>query len=191
MTAVAQDRPAPPAIDPRAPMIARTDRIVIDRPLKAFWDWSLATPLQDILPSTGALPGVVGTTQLTPGDWGVAGARRNVHLSDGSGCTEQILEASPPEHFRYQVWDYTTAAARPLAYAIGEFRYRAVDHSRTELIWTYAFRLRDDRFPGVLGPVGRWLLRVTFLDHAYATLMRDTLKAMKAKAERDIAPSAA
>jgi hypothetical protein len=182
---VSKDLPPPPTIDPAAPMIARTDRIVIDQPLQAFWDWSLTTPLESILPATGALPGVVGTTQLTPGDWGVPGARRAVHLSDGSGCAEQILEASPPEHFRYQVWGYTTAAARPVAYAIGEFRYRALDPARTELTWTYAFRLRRDRFPGILGPLGRWLMRIVFLDGAYAVLMHDTLKAMKAGAGRE------
>jgi hypothetical protein len=58
-----------------------------------------------------------------------------------------------------------------------------VGGDRTEVVWTYAFRLRSDRFPGFLGPLGRWLLRVVFLDRAYAVLMRETLKAMKAYAE--------
>ncbi|WP_299543666.1 SRPBCC family protein [Phenylobacterium sp.] len=176
--------PPPPAIDPRAPMIARTDRIVIERPAPALFDWNMAQKLEDNLPATGALPGVVGTTQLTPGPWGVPGARRIVHLSDGAGATEQVLEMIPGERFRYQVWDYTTAAARPIAYAIGEFRYVALDAGRTEVVWTYAFRLRADRFPGFLGPLGRWLLKAAFLDRAYAVLMRETLKTMKAGAER-------
>src|SRR5947208_11517895 len=132
------DLPPPPAIDPAAPMIARTDRIVVDRPRQALFDWNMAQKLEDSLPATGALPGVVGTTQLTPGDWGVSGARRIVHLSDGASATEQILEMTPGEQFRYQVWDYTTAAARPIAYAIGEFRYVAVDAATTEVVWTYA-----------------------------------------------------
>ena len=184
MSARPTDLPPPPAIDPRAPMIARTDRVVIDRPQQALFDWNMAQKLEDNLPATAALPGVVGTTQLTPGAWGVPGARRIVHLSDGASATEQILELIPGERFRYQVWDYTTAAARPIAYAIGEFRYVALDDRRTEVIWTYAFRLRGDRFPGFLGPLGRWLLKVAFLDRAYAVLMRETLKAMKVGAER-------
>jgi hypothetical protein len=173
----------PPAIDPAAPMIARTDRIVIDRDPMTFSEWSRTAKLEDSLPATGRLPGVVGATQLTPGEWGGAGARRLVRLSDGGSATEQVLEDVPGERFRYQVWDYTTAAARPIHYAIGEFRYRALEGGRMELIWTYAFRLRPNRFPGFLGPVGRWLLKVAFLDRAYAVLMRETLKAMKAGAE--------
>jgi hypothetical protein len=178
------DLSPPPVIDPAAPMISRTDRVVIERPRKALFDWNMAQKLEDNLPATGALPGVVGTTLLTPGDWGVPGARRIVHLSDGAGATEQILEFVPGERFRYQVWDYTTPAARPIAYAIGEFRYVALDERRTEVVWTYAFHLRGDRFPGFLGPLGRWLLKVVFLDRAYAVLMAETLKAMKAGAER-------
>jgi hypothetical protein len=177
------DLPPPPAIDPTAAMIARTDRIVVDLPVKDFWDWSVQAPLESILGDTGGLPGVVGTTALTPGPWGAPGERRIVHLSDGSSCTEQILAASPPHGFRYQVWNYSTAAARPIAYAVGEFRHVALDGERTEVVWTYAFRLRGDRFPGVLGPVGRWILKTAFLDRAYATLMRETLEAMKQGAE--------
>ena len=164
-------------------MIARTERIVVDCPVQAFWDWSVATPLEDILTGAGGLPGVIATTPLTSGAWGAPGERRIVRLSDGSSCTEQILTADPPDGFRYQVWDYSTAAARPVAYALGEFRHVAVGGGRTEVVWTYAFRLRGDRFPGVLGPIGRMLMKAAFLDRAYATLMREALEAMKAGAE--------
>ncbi|THD77012.1 MAG: hypothetical protein E7812_13705 [Phenylobacterium sp.] len=177
------DLPPPPVVDPAAPMIARTERIVVDRPIGALSEWLRTAKLEDQLTPTKGLPGVVGTTQLTPGEWGVPGARRVVHLSDGGSATEQILEFFPADRFRYVVWDYTTAAARPIAYAVGEFRYVALDAGRTEIIWTYAFRLRSNRFPGVLGGLGRWLMRVAFLDRAYAQLMRTTLAAMKAGAE--------
>ena len=173
----------PPAVDPGAPMIARTERIVIERPVRVLSDWMRTAKLEDQLRPTKGLPGVVGATQLTPGPWGDPGARRIVHLSDGASATEQVLEFIPAERFRYLVWDYTTAAARPIAYAVGEFRYVALDSGRTELVWTYAFRLRPNRFPGMLGGLGRWLMRVAFLDRAYATLMRTTLAAIKAGAE--------
>lgn len=163
-------------------MIARTERIVIARPPHALHDWMSSVPLEAQLPATPRLPGVVGTTLLTK-TWGEVGSRRIVHLSDGAQATEQILQLEPGERFRYVVWDYTTPAARPIAYAIGEFRFRPVDGERTELIWTYAFRLRGDRFPGILGPLGRWLMRVAFLDTAYAELMREALKTTKAGAE--------
>ncbi len=175
----------PPTIETGAPMIARTDRITVDLPPLALSETLQTAKLEDQLPETRGLPGVVGTTQLTSGEWGRPGARRVVHLSDGGSATEQVLEYAPGERFRYQVWDYTTAAARPIAYAIGEFRYLPLPGGRTELVWTYAFRLRADRFPGVLGPFGRWLLKTVFLDRAYAVLMRETLKAMKAHAEAE------
>ena len=177
------DLAPPPVIDPAAPMIARTDRIVVDLPPLALSEKMKTAKLEDQLTETRGLPGVVGTTQLTPGEWGGAGARRMVHLSDGGSATEQVLEYVPGEGFRYQVWDYTTAAARPIAYAIGEFRYLPLPGDRTEVVWTYAFRLRNDRFPGFLGPLGRWLLKTAFLDRAYAVLMSETLKAMKRYAE--------
>jgi len=177
------DLAPPPVIDPDAPMIARTDRIVIDLPPGPLFELLQKAKLEDQLTETRGLPGVVGTTQLTPGEWGRAGSRRVVHLSDGGSATEQVLEYVPGERFRYQVWDYTTAAARPIAYAIGEFRYLPFAGNRTEVVWTYAFRLRSDRFPGFLGPLGRWLLKVAFLDRAYAVLMAETLKAMKRYAE--------
>ena len=169
-------------MDPAAPMISRTDRIVVDRTPQALCHWMMTSKLEDSLPDTGALPGVIGTTLLTP-TWGVVGARRVVHLSDGGSATEQILEFVAGERFRYQVWDYTTAAAKPILYAVGEFRYTPLDGGRTELSWTYSFRLRSNRFPGFLGPLGRWLLKTVFVDRPYAVLMRETLKATKTGAE--------
>ncbi|THD60561.1 SRPBCC family protein [Phenylobacterium sp.] len=183
MTAEAPLAP-PPAIDPLAPMIARTERIVVERRPEAAYAYVVLGPLRDMIPQTRRLPGVTGVTPLTPGPWGAVGGRRHVHLSDGSQTTEQVLEAIPGERFRYEVWDYSTAAAKPIAYALGEFRFVALAGGRTEIVWTYAFRLRGDVFPGNLGGVGRWLLRLAFLDSAYAQLMRTALGAIKAKVER-------
>jgi len=107
-----------------------------------------------------------------------------VHLSDGSRSTEQVLEAVPGERFRYQVWDYSTAAAKPIAYALGEFLFRPLDGgARTEVAWTYAFRLRPNLFPGNLGGFGRWLMTRVFLEGPYAELMRSSLAAIKTALE--------
>ncbi len=51
-------------------MIARTDRIIINRAPKALSDWMTVTKLEDSLPATKALPGILGTPLLTP-EWRV------------------------------------------------------------------------------------------------------------------------
>ena len=63
------DLPPPPDIELGAPMIAHTERVVIDMPPDRFSEWMLRARLEDQIPDTRALPGVVGTAQLTPGDW--------------------------------------------------------------------------------------------------------------------------
>jgi Polyketide cyclase / dehydrase and lipid transport len=174
---------APPAIDPAAPMIARTETVVIGHPPRKVHDWVVLGALEEMVLPTRRLPGVAGVTSLTPGPWGAPGGRRIVRLTDGAETTEQVL-VNTPEQFRYQVWNYTTAAARPIAYALGEFRFAPLDDGRTQLTWTYAFRLRDDRFPGNLGALGRAMMQLAFLDSAYAELMCKALAAIKAKLER-------
>ena len=160
-------------------MIARTERIVVNRPAPAVFDYVVGGPLAEMIPVTRQLPGVTGVTPLTPGPWGGVGERRIVHLTDGSQTTEQVLEATSPGTFRYQVWDYSTVAAKPIAYALGEFLFKPLDGGRTEIVWTYAFRLRGNIFPGNLGGFGRWLMRRVFLDTAYARLMQATLAAIR------------
>ena len=174
---------APPPIDPAAPMIARTERIVVSRPADAAYAYTVGGPLKAMIPKTKALPSVTGVTLLTPGPWGGVGERRHVHLSDGSQTTEQVLDATPGERFRYEVWDYSTAAGKPIAYALGEFRFTALDGARTEIAWTYAFRLRSDVFPGNLGGLGRWLMQKAFIDGPYARLMQASLVAIRTALE--------
>jgi hypothetical protein len=174
----------PPAIDPTAPMIARTERIVVEGPPDAAFAYVVGGPLEAMIPQTRRLPGVIDVTPLTPGPWGAVGGRRHVHLSDGSQTTEQVLESVPGALFRYEVWDYSTAAAKPIAYALGEFRFAAAGGGRTEIAWTYAFRLRSDVFPGNLGGLGRWLMQKTFIDGPYAELMRASLASIKATLQR-------
>jgi hypothetical protein len=174
---------APPPIDATAPTIARTERIIVRRPAQAVFAYVIGGPLEEMIPATRQLPGVTGTTLLTPGPWGGVGERRHVHLTDGSQTTEQGLASTPGERFAYEVWDYTTAAGKPIAYALGEFLFKPLEGDRTEIAWTYAFRLRGDIFPGSLGGVGRWLMRRVFLDTAYAQLMRSSLAAIRAALE--------
>ena len=114
------------------------------------------------------------------------GARRLVCLSDGSTLTEQLLANeifSDRAVFRYIVWNYSTAAARPIRYAVGEFIRTSASDGGTDVRWTYAFKMNRNRFPGLLGFIGDALFRSSFLDTRYAKMMRETLAADKARAE--------
>lgn len=174
----------PPTPAPLEQLVARTEEVVIARPL-AVVKQADAVPLEQAVQSGGDLPRVVGTHNLTPSFDG-PGSRRLVCLSDGSTLQEQVLirETAPKAtRFRYIVWNYTSPTARPVQYAIGEFRHSQRPDGATHIRWTYAFQLRGDRFPGALGPLGDWLFRVGFLDRGYAAMMRGSLAGTKARAE--------
>jgi hypothetical protein len=108
-------------------------------------------------------------------------------LTDDTTAVEQVLEKTrtPDSYrFRYVVWNYTTAAARPLLYGLGEFLYTAQGPDRTHVRWTYSFELRRNRFPGFLGvTIGGALLKAAFLNGPYAKWMKGTLALTKTNAE--------
>lgn len=172
-------RPAPRPIDE---LVARTETIEIDRSPERVHAMLVGAPLEDLVRATPRLPHVVGTEPLTPGPFGAVGSRRRVRLSDGASAVEEVLDTGP-DGFLYQVWAYTSRAARPIRYALGRFDYAPLTGGRTQLVWTYAFELDRARFPGVLGPLGPPLLRLALLDGPYADLMRTALAAIKSVAE--------
>jgi hypothetical protein len=55
---------------------------------------------------------------------------------------------------------------------------------RTHIRWTYSFQLNRHRFPGMLGSLGDYLFRISFLDRPYAAMMRGVLVSTKADSER-------
>ena len=174
-----------PALAPIDELVSHTEEIVINRPLAVVVSAS-DKPLQNAVHSAGSLPGVAGDVSLTPGVFGAPGSRRLVCLSDGSTLEEQVLEREQNDHsyrFRYVVWNYTTAQARPIVYGVGEFRYSDMSEGSTRVHWIYSFALNRHRFPGYLGSFGDFLFRVDFLDRQYADLMRGTLKGLKSDAE--------
>ena len=82
------------------------------------------------------------------------------------------------------MWNYTTEKARPIVYGIGDFHYSDIGGGRTHIAWTYSFKLREHRFPGNLGALGRFLFHKYFLECEYADLMRGVLNRYKADAEQ-------
>jgi hypothetical protein len=101
-------------------------------------------------------------------------------LADGSTATEEVIENTAGSYFSYKVWGYTLSTARPIQYGKGEFWYEPADHGQaTTLRWRYSFKLRSDRFPGMLGPFGRFLFTRAFLDRSYATFMKSAMNAIE------------
>jgi hypothetical protein len=179
----------PPAIE-RAMLVDHVEDITIDRSLDVVIAENSRTPIEKTMHGTSTLPGIAGT-QVLRGSWPEPGALRVVCLTDGGSTEEQVLENTRSgniHHFRYEVWNYTTPQARPVAYAVGDFLETDLGDGRTDIHWTYAFRLRANEFPGYLGPLGRVLFRKFYLDSRYAELMRGALTVRKTSAEQAPAP---
>lgn len=177
----------PPAVSGPERLVSHVEEISIDRPLPHVVAAIDAAPLAAWIDGTGQLPGVRGTAVLVGERFDAPGSRHMVFLTDGTSVVEQILEKhrGPDGYrFRYVVWDYSTPAARPLLYGLGQFDYTPAGEGRTHVRWTYSFELHRDRFPGLLGPrLGGWLLRKALLDGPYARWMKGSLARIKAIAE--------
>lgn len=137
-------------------------------------------PLESLLPGTSRIPAVTGTAALNDVPFPHPGARRRVMLADGSTVTEEVIANTPDGYFSYKVWGYTLRAARPIQYGKGEFWYQPADHGQATIVrWRYSFKLRRGRFPGILGPLGRYLFTKAFLDRPYAAFMKSAMNAME------------
>jgi len=181
------DTPHPPIGGPER-LVSRTEEIVIDRPLDHVLAAVAATPLSEAIDKDGSLPGVLGTHVLAGGTFEQPGSRHMLFLTDDSIAVEQVLERTrtpTSHHFRYVVWNYTSVAAKPLLYGLGDYLYTVEGEGRTRVRWTYSFELRKDRFPGFLGPaLGGALLKAAFLNGPYAKWMQGTLALTRYHAER-------
>jgi hypothetical protein len=175
-----------PAVAGEKDLVSHAEEITIARPLDKVLEDS-DRPLKDTIRKTSSLPGVSGEHMLTQGTFGLPGSRRLTCLTDGSTLEEEVLQrerAGNSFRFRYVVWNYTSEAAHPILYGVGDFRDSDMGDGRTHVVWTYSFMLNQERFPGELGSFGRFLFRVGFLDRQYAEMMRSTLNGTKTSVER-------
>lgn len=127
----------------RSDQAAATVTTEIARPLEEVFDYVVRedTPARDLAPR-GPIAQVRGAVRLTAGGWDHAGARRVVVFADASTLLEQIERFERPQHFAYQVKDFT-AAVRTLAvggHGVWEFTPSA---SGTRISWTYTFTARS------------------------------------------------
>ncbi len=179
------DTPHPPIAGPHK-LVSRTEEIVVDRPLAHVLAAVDATPLPQSIAASGGLPGVRGSYVLAGGKFDQPGSRHLIFLTDDTTAVEQVLEKTTTpatRRFRYVVWNYTTAAAAPLLYGLGDWLYTA-EGDRTRVRWTYAFELRRNKFPGFLGVgLGGGMLKIAFLNGPYAKWMAATLALTRQNAE--------
>lgn len=141
-------RPAPapdtplPTIDPDEKLRIAQHEVVIEASVAETYAWWRQRTLSELAVETDIIPSVERTEFLRGDEWQGVGTRRRVHLSDGSTATEEILADEGPARFRYQVFGYTSSAARFVEYAVGEFRLSATEDDYTRVVWTYKFRPR-------------------------------------------------
>ena len=175
-----------PDIAPDRELVAHTEEITIDRPFAAVLD-VVNKPIKNTIKKSGSLPTFSGEYALTNTGFGTAGSRRIACLSDGSSLEQEVLQRerdNTSSRFRYIVWKYTTAKARPIAYGVADFHYTDMGGGRTHIKWIYSFKLKDHEYPGSMGAFGRFLFRKYFLERDYADLMRGVLQGYKSDAEQ-------
>jgi hypothetical protein len=165
-------------LDTAATLVSKSVQFKVSIPAAEFNDRLKGAPLAQLLPGTKKLPAVVATRNLSESGFGSPGGPRVICLADDSTALEEATEDTKGERFRYKVWQYSTAAARPIEYATGEFALQRIDDRSTLVTWTYAFKLRDDTFPGSFGNPGRWLFKQTFVERDYAEMMGVSAAAM-------------
>ncbi len=164
---------------PTDKLASHEEQVAIPLPPEEVYARLNGASLESVLRGTDRIPAVVSTKPLNDIVFPNRGARRRVMLADNSTAVEEVIENTPNEYFSYKVWGYTLAAARPIKYGKGEFWYLPAGKGQTTLRWRYSFKLRGSRFPGVLGPFGRFLFTKVFLDRTYAPFMKSSLETIR------------
>jgi hypothetical protein len=164
--------------NPSAKMVSHTERFVIPIAAAEFNARLTNAPLAKLLPGTPKIAAVSETRELTATRFGAPNAPRVVCLADGGTAVEESMVNEPGKLFQYKVWNYSVEVAKPIEYGVGSFELVPIDATKTTVVWTYSFKLRDNTFPGFLGPVGRWIFKKSFMEGDYAQMMAVSAKAM-------------
>lgn len=115
------------------------------------------------------------------GTWPEDGAVRRLEFSDGHYTLERVIENDFPTLFRYQVWNFTTAAGNNLDYALGAQVWEALPDDQSKLTWTYSLRPNAG--------YKRFFVQ-RFVDNDMRPLMDNALDAVKAQADGAFAKDA-
>ncbi|MEN0060893.1 MAG: SRPBCC family protein [Myxococcota bacterium] len=129
-----------PEIDPDNKLRIAHHEVIIEVPVDELYAWWRQATLAELAVETEVIPKVERTEFLRGDVWQGQGTRRRVFLEDGSVATEEILADEGPARFRYQVFGYTSSAARFVEYGVGEFNLTPEGAEATRVQWTYKFR---------------------------------------------------
>ena len=170
---------APPAYPtPDDVVVSHEVAFDVAAPRERFVPAFLGAPLERFIKGTSKLPGVHHTEPLTPAHYPAVGSVRLVVLRDGHTAHEEVLSCDEGG-LRYFVTRYTSPEAKPIEWGLGEFTFTPAGE-KTHVKWRYSFKLRRDRFPGMLGGLGRSLFRSQFLESDYADFMQAQVREIQA-----------
>ena len=138
--------------------------ITVSRPREEVYDLAVSNEtLARVLQRLGPIPGIASARFVSGGSL-VAGAQRNVSMTDGSVIEEEILEAERPHVHRYR-WLRGLRPPFSLLVRTGEacWTFRDAAGGGTEIEWTYTFQLRSPLAAPVAAPTvmlfRRWMQR--------------------------------
>lgn len=151
--------------------VHNTETIVIPAPREAVFERAFdRTQMPKLLRGWGPVPGVE-RAELLDGDEYAVGKVRRIHNTDGSSLDEEILTYEPPSAHAYRLHGEFRGLAKLLVVeGRAEWRFVALDESRTEVRWTYEFTLTSAL---------AWPLAVPMMKIAFANMQRRTLELLR------------
>jgi hypothetical protein len=126
-----------------ADQVASTVTADVHAPLGDVFDYVVRedTPQRD-LRSYGPIAGVRSDVRFTEGGWDHPGARRVILFDDGSTVHESIEALDRSGHFRYRVFDFSSAFGTFIGEGRGYWDFAPVgDHTR--VTWTYVLTAKS------------------------------------------------
>lgn len=138
--------------------------VTVPRPRAEVFDFATTNEgLARLLRKLGPIPGIA-SAEFVVGGGLVAGAQRNVSMTDGSVIEEEILEVERPRVHRYR-WLRGLRPPFSLMVRTGEacWTFRDGEGGGTDIEWTYVFQLRSALAAPVAAPTimlfRRWMQR--------------------------------
>jgi hypothetical protein len=127
-----------PTIEEDASFVESSVSTDLPMPVAEYGRVSRQIKLEEVLVGSKNIPRVIRTEPLTE-SWGPVKSRRRVVLADGSTALEELVEDRGVALYQYEVWNFTSANGKYIAYAVGQFECTG-DENSTHVVWTYRFR---------------------------------------------------